>query len=300
MKGSIVGYARAVDPPNTDSMHLLKDTERAAFGQTEDLLATAATIALPGGFATTIVFDYDTTLSVATQQHKLITCLRGTFKDSQLNGAVIEKETYPIVKTYEKLDFLLMRPMLVMLCFDHRNLIHVFAPHVSIKKNIRFKWQRSELKLMPYQFVIEHVDGEGNVWAEMLSTGHPTTRVKLKRFINKRVNSKRATPNSRQNPRSLDDEGFVWPSLDQIRTVQQQKTLVDAVSDGGGILRVDERIWIPREVSDLKQRGKATGITIVNSLQRDLHASAIRGVVHTFVSNCLLSPPGKGPQMIHR
>lgn len=78
---------------------------------------------------------------------------------------------------------------------------------------------------MPYWYGIEHVDGVSNVWADMLSrwAGQPTTKVKLTRFTKKRAKKQQAAPrtHTRQVLRPLDDEGFVWPSLDEIRSAQQ-------------------------------------------------------------------------------
>ncbi|OWY97114.1 LOW QUALITY PROTEIN: hypothetical protein PHMEG_00032441 [Phytophthora megakarya] len=229
MRESIVDYARAVDPLQQRLDASLKggkrtkrvaagisvtltDTKRVAFGKIKELLATSTTIAPPDDPATTIVcsdasdcgwsviafqvVDYNATLLVVTQQHKLLTCLSGTFKGSQLNWTVIEKKAYPIVVACEKLDNLLIRPKPFRLFCNHRNLIHVFAPHVSIRKHIRGKLLRWALKLMPPQYVIEHFNGEANVWADMLSrwAGQPTSRANLKRFTKKLTKSKQATP----------------------------------------------------------------------------------------------------------
>ncbi|KAJ8571266.1 hypothetical protein ON010_g5570 [Phytophthora cinnamomi] len=86
----------------------LTDAERVTFDKVKDLLATPVTLALPDDSATTIVCsdasnngwsvivtqvsDYDAKIPVTAQQHKLLTCLSGTFKGSQLNWTVIEKE----------------------------------------------------------------------------------------------------------------------------------------------------------------------------------------------------------------
>ncbi|KAJ8526138.1 hypothetical protein ON010_g15041 [Phytophthora cinnamomi] len=292
MRESIVDYARAVEPLQQRLDTALKsgkrtkrvtagisvtltDAERVTFDKVKDLLATSATLALPDDSATRVVCsdasdngwsvivtqvsDYDAKIPVTAQQHKLLTCLSGTFKGSQLNWTVIEMEAYPIVVACEKLDYLLMRPQQFRLFCDHRNLIHVFAPHVSIKKHIRGKLLRWALKLMPYRYIIEHVDGVANVWADILSrwAGQPTMKVKLKRFTKKRTKKQQAAPrtHSRQALRPLVDEGFVWPSLDEIRTAQPQKQApVGSVRDSDGVLRVYQRVRIPRASSELTQR----------------------------------------------
>eukprot|EP00644_Phytophthora_capsici_P018101 jgi/Phyca11/113930/e_gw1.25.661.1 len=203
MRESIVDYARVVDPLQRKLDQALRkgkrtkrvaegisialtEEERAAYDKAKALLATSATLGLPDDTATTCVFS-DASDSgfavVVTQKHKLLTCLSGTFRGSQLNWTVIEKEAYPIVVACDKLDYLLLRARPFRLFCDHRNLIHVFAPHTSVKKHIRGKLLRWALKLMSYRYVIEHVDGISNVWADMLSrwAGQPTDTVKLKR-----------------------------------------------------------------------------------------------------------------------
>lgn len=62
-----------------------------------------------------------------------------------------------------------MRPRPFRLFCDHRYLIHVFALHVSLKIHIRGQILRWTLKLIPYCYVIEHVDRVANVGADMLS-----------------------------------------------------------------------------------------------------------------------------------
>ncbi|OWY93946.1 hypothetical protein PHMEG_00036470 [Phytophthora megakarya] len=80
--------------------------------------------------------------NVTEQSHELLTCLGGTFSGAQLNWSVIEKEGFPIVIACAKLDYLLLRPQGFKLFCDHRNLIHIFAPSVEMKKHVRGKLLR--------------------------------------------------------------------------------------------------------------------------------------------------------------
>ncbi|OWZ16902.1 hypothetical protein PHMEG_0009235 [Phytophthora megakarya] len=199
MRESIVDYARAVQPLQQRLDNVLRNgtrTKRVATGisielsqeektmynRVKVLLVTSATLTLPVDKSTTCMFtdasdmgyaviltqvnNFDSSVSVTAQNHQLITCLRGSFHGSQQNWTVIEKEAYPIGVAYEKLDYLLLRARPFRLLCDHRNLIHVFAPHTSIKTHIRGKLLRWELKLMSYRYVIEHVDAAFNVWAD--------------------------------------------------------------------------------------------------------------------------------------
>ncbi|POM63297.1 hypothetical protein PHPALM_27403, partial [Phytophthora palmivora] len=348
MRQSIVDYARAVEPLQ---QHLdnavrngkrtkraaagisieLSQEEKATYDRVKDLLATSATLVLPDDKATTCIFtdasdmgyavvltqvmDFDPTVSVTAQKHQLLTCLSGSFHGSQQNWTVIEKEAYPIVVACEKLDYLLLRPRPFHLFCDHRNLIHVFAPHTNIKKHIRGKLLRWALKLMSYRYVIEHVDGASNVWADMLSrwAGQPATTVHLKRFTRAQRKRKQLKARTKKpsSLRPLDAEGFTWPTLAEFRTSQQQhQAPAGAMPDKHKVLRVDQRIWVPHACVDLTQRlcviahcgaqGHRGEQAMVNHLRKLFHIPDLRNVVHTFVSTCMLCPHVKGGKMIKR
>eukprot|EP00644_Phytophthora_capsici_P011722 jgi/Phyca11/123237/e_gw1.50.482.1 len=151
----------------------LNEEERQAFDQVKELLATSTTLDFPDDNATTCLFtdasDIGWAAIVTQQQHRLIQCLSGTFTGSQLNWTVIEKEALPIVLACEKMDYLLLRPQPFRMFCDHRNLIHVFAPHESVKKHVKGKLLRWAMKLMNFRYIIEHVPGPDNVWADMIS-----------------------------------------------------------------------------------------------------------------------------------
>ncbi|OWZ03477.1 hypothetical protein PHMEG_00024785 [Phytophthora megakarya] len=110
--------------------------------------------------------------------------MRGTFTGSQLNWTVIEKEALPIVLACEKLDYLLLRPKAFQMFCYHRNLVHVFAPDESVKKHVKGKLLRWAMKFMGFQYIVEHVPGPNNVWAEMASrwAGNHTPTATLKRL----------------------------------------------------------------------------------------------------------------------
>ncbi|OWZ09958.1 hypothetical protein PHMEG_00017261 [Phytophthora megakarya] len=348
MRESIVDYARAVDPLQQRLDELLSNgkrtkrvasgisvelttQEKAVFDSTKELLATSATLALPDDKATTCVFtdasdtgyavvvtqvqDFEAKANVTTQQHKLLTCLSGTFRGAQLNWTVIEKEAYPIVVACDKLDYLLLRARPFRLFCDHRNLIHVFAPHTSVKKHIRGKLLRWALKLMSYRYVIEHVDGTSNVWADMLSrwAGQPKITVRLKRFTRRTAKPKKGTtpPSSTSILRPLDDEGFVWPSLEEIVAMQHKyQAPPGAVKGVDHALRLNNRLWIPKACTALIRRlcviahcgaqGHRGEQAMVNHLRSLFHIADVHRVVHAFVSGCLLCPHVKGGRIVRR
>ncbi|GMF55194.1 unnamed protein product [Phytophthora fragariaefolia] len=205
----------------------LTDDERRAFDDIKEALATAATLDFPDDSATTCLFtdasdvgyavivtqaaDFDPKKPATEQQHRLIHCTSGTFTGSQCNWTVIEKEAYPIVVACDKLDYLLLRPTPFRMYCDHRNLIHIFAPHESVKKHIRGKLLRWAMKLMNYCYVVEHVPGPDNVWADMISRWAGNHSPTVKRLKTVRA-SPPTTAESVSPLRPLDDEHFVWPT----------------------------------------------------------------------------------------
>jgi len=85
---------------------------------------------------------------------------------------VIEKEAFPIVEAVEILRHLLLRDEGFSLFTDHRNLIYVFDPILrdnDFKKQALDKLCRWASKLFAFKYVIEHIHGESNIWADILS-----------------------------------------------------------------------------------------------------------------------------------
>ncbi|GMF60915.1 unnamed protein product [Phytophthora fragariaefolia] len=161
----------------------------------------------------TEVETWDPSLPVDKQQHRMVMCKGGTFKDSQLNWAIVEKEAFPIVKACTDLEYLLQRERGFMLFCDHANLIYIFAPHVELKKHVRDRLQRWAMRLCGFRFTIEHVAGETNVWADIISRWKPA-EVRL------------AAVRTRSQPlpsllRPLSDEDFQFLVVEDIMKAQQ-------------------------------------------------------------------------------
>jgi len=347
MRESLVDYARVVDPLQ---MRLdaalaggkrtkraaagiaieLSSTERDAFDATKQLLSTAATLAIPDDSATTCLFTdasdngwaiivtqvhgYAPLEPINEQRHELITCMGGTFRGSQLNWTVIEKEAYPIVVACDKLDYLLLRPQGFRLFCDHRNLIHVFAPGEAVKKHVRGKLLRWSLKLMGYRYVIEHIEGPKNLWADMVSrwAGQQTTVLRLKRLtVRKRNRRHHATSSPPVVLRPLDADGFVWPGLTDIKLAQRRvQPPSDTVAGDDALLRRDDRIWIPAEAQDLLQRllvvahcgaqGHRGAAAMRAHLARLFAIDRIDRHITSFLKSCLLCAHVKGGRMVMR
>jgi hypothetical protein len=106
------------------------------------------------------------------QRHEPLAFLSGTFNRSQKHWSVIEKEAFLIVEAVERPRHLLLRDEGFRLFTDHRNLIYVFHPILrdnDFKKQAVDKLCRRASKLFAFKYVFEHIPGESNIWADILS-----------------------------------------------------------------------------------------------------------------------------------
>ncbi len=91
------------------------------------------------------------------------------FDKTQVNWSVIEKEGYPIARACDTLKYLLLRPKGFLMYCDHKNLIRVFAPDAELKAHTREKLIRWADMIGQYRYVIEHIEGVHNLWADLMS-----------------------------------------------------------------------------------------------------------------------------------
>ncbi|KAH7467435.1 Transposon Ty3-G Gag-Pol polyprotein [Phytophthora ramorum] len=357
MRESLIDYARQVSPLQHRLDEALAKTrrtkrvaagilielsaaERAAFDNVKDMLASAATLAFPNDSATTCLLtdasdigwavivtqvkDFDIKVPVQDQQHQLVECLSGTFTGSQLNWTVIEKEAFPIALACDKLDYLLLRPQGFRMFCDHRNLIHVFAPDENVKKHVKGKLLRWSMKLMNYNYVIEHIAGPNNVWADMISRwagNHVPVTSRISRI---RTDTPAAPSAASQQElarevtgpiistlRPLDDDNFIWPTFVEIILVQSRyEPPSGAVRTDDDVFTLRDRIWIPTEASDLILRlfiiahcgaqGHRGHAAMVEHLRRLFAIEKLNTLASTFVRQCRLCLHSKGGNIIPR
>jgi transposase InsO family protein len=179
------------------------------------------------------------------QRHSPLAFLSGEFKGAQRNWAIVEKEAFPMVKAVERLDYLLFREKPAHFFVDHRNLTFIFDPStagIPLRKHTLDKLQRWSLRLSELDYLIEHIAGDDNVWADLMTRwGAPKVETPTVRAL-------RFGPGLVQ---PLDHPEFHWPSMDDIRGVQQAAAQQvnppeGSVRDVDGVwITHEERIWIP-------------------------------------------------------
>ncbi|GMF43963.1 unnamed protein product [Phytophthora fragariaefolia] len=189
------------------------------------------------------------------QNHRPLAFLSGRFTGAQLRWPTIEKEAYAIVESVKRLEYLLLRPGGFHLFTDHRNLVYIFNPSATDGSMQRYqadKLQRWAMAMTSYRYVIEHIRGDDNAWADMLSRwGNPqANKIEDASSVKQIVVVPQFSP--------LEDETFDWPTLDEIRSApQQQQTRPEGVSwseERACFVADGDRVWIPHEISNISQR----------------------------------------------
>lgn len=110
-------------------------------------------------------------LPIEEQSNSLLAFLSGSFKDHSENWSVPEKEGFATVEAMDRLNYL-VADRNISIYTDHTNLLYIFDPYGSspnIPRHTENKITRWAIKLSTYRFEIEHVPGDRNVWADLLT-----------------------------------------------------------------------------------------------------------------------------------
>ncbi|POM59098.1 LOW QUALITY PROTEIN: Hypothetical protein PHPALM_36170 [Phytophthora palmivora] len=245
-----------------------------------------------------------------------------SFTGSALNWGVIEKESFPIVHACERLEYLLLLPQGFKLYCEHRNIVYLFAPGKELKKQVRGKLLRWSTKLLEYRYSIEHIEGVHNVWTDLISRwgGNPLPTARIhsaKRVIRhkrKRSDAGKTIGDSSNivTPlRPLDQDGFVWPTMDENSTLQAQYTAPQhGTLKSDDLWRVNDLIWIHSEGADLVQRlmiiahcgrhGHRGMNVMENHIRRVFVIDGLSRIVRDICKKCLLCLHVKGGVVIPR
>ena len=169
----------------------------SAFNQIREHLANALKLAYPKSghllclfpdasethwaSITTQVPKSESNLELEEQQHEALSFLSGSFTGSAFNWSVVEKEAFAVVESMSKLKHLTASHE-VLPFTDHANLVYIFDPrrqNPGISRQTANKLMRWALKLSGFRYVIEHIAGDKNVWADMLTRWAVKPRTKV-------------------------------------------------------------------------------------------------------------------------
>lgn len=111
-------------------------------------------------------------LPTEKQRHEPLAFLGSEFKKAHITWTTDEKEAFAIFQAFKKLDNLFLNGQDTRIFTDHRNFLFVFSPlevEPSLGKHIISKVLRWAIYLSNFDYVIEHIDGERNVFADILT-----------------------------------------------------------------------------------------------------------------------------------
>jgi RNase H-like domain found in reverse transcriptase len=162
----------------------------------------------------------DLDLPAAQQRHDPLAFLSGRFSGASKRWPIIEKEVFAIITSCDRLDWLLHCPAGFSLFTDHNNLTYVVNPHrltPGISSHTASKLTRWALKISAFKYTIEHVPGPEKLWSDLLTRwAAPQWRAWVSAVFLAPL-----APST--------DEGFIWPTAQEIRRVQDAASL-----DGAG------------------------------------------------------------------
>ncbi len=294
IRTSIPEYAQAAEPMQVklkNVLHSKRKTKRIArgiklvwngtdlkeFNQLRDKIRKAVETAHPDPDAELLLMtdasdkgwsivlmqsrNYNPALSIGDQDDlEPLYFLSGTFTGAARNWAINEKEAYPIMESLKRLRHLLLRPKGFRLFCDHRNLCFMFSEQPSLKLPTRSKLMRWAFELQSFRYTIEHIPGDQNLWADILSRW--TTPIFKARKATKNKGRKRSRDRNRysvKTPIVQPLKNFEWPDRETIagsQTKHGRPPEADKyeLRDGLWYLKNTTTVWIPIEDVELQTR----------------------------------------------
>ncbi|OWZ19919.1 hypothetical protein PHMEG_0005744 [Phytophthora megakarya] len=155
------------------------------------------------------------------------------------------------------------------------------------------------MRLCGLHYVIEHITGEDNVWADIFSRWHTREVV---RVATVQTCSRYTATLSQLRP--LSDDAFVFPTLDEVREAQQaagreRSRLRVAREEEDGVTTIEGLSWVPNGAKKLLERLFVVAHTGAQShrgqdpvntvLQERFWIDCLHEKVATFIRGCLLS-----------
>jgi len=233
---------------------------------------------------------------IEDQAHEPLCFLSGAFKGRTMNWSTPEKEGFAIVEAMCRLDYLVTGHT-VSIFTDHANLVYMYDPYgrnPGMSRQTATKLMRWAIKLSAFRYIVEHLPGERNVWADMLTRWavQPRTSVNAKRVA--AIKSLILAPVNPSLDKTLD-----WPSLADIKASQKKSKEKPPrrFQESNGIIQYKDVIWIPSNDNSMKIRILVAAHTGLGGHRGpDVTAAAVRAhfmwknmyeEVKSFVHSCL-------------
>jgi hypothetical protein len=111
-------------------------------------------------------------LPVHDQQRHPLAFTSGRFRGSQERWTIPGKEAFAVIEAATKHSYLLLSAEQFSILSDHSKIKYMYAPlslDPSLARHTVSKIPRWALKLATYNYRIEHIAGELNVWTDLLT-----------------------------------------------------------------------------------------------------------------------------------
>ena len=118
------------------------------------------------------LLDFESGKPPQDWEHYPVGFVSGSFRGSSSRWTMPEKESYAIVASTIRLSHNLVACGEFSLFTDHKNLLYMLSPsrfNANVARHVVNKVQRWALRLAEFNFTIEHIPGESNVWADILT-----------------------------------------------------------------------------------------------------------------------------------
>ena len=169
-------------------------------------------------------------------EHETLAFLSGSFNATQRRRSIIEKEAFPIMESLDKLRHFVLSDNHFRLLTNNRHLVFLLDPtfkESDFKKQTVDKLCRWASKLQGFRYIIEHLPGEENLWADMPSRWIPNP-------------SKARTLPLRAPIAPLLERDFSWPSILEIHLWQEESSPASLeLTSPDGVLMFMEKVWVP-------------------------------------------------------
>ena len=246
------------------------------------------------------VRDYDIAKPITEQQGEPLAFLGGIFRGAQLSYPIVELEAFAIIESLKRLDYMLHGAKPFFIFTDHANLVYIFRGQSGLKRQTSEKLERWGLRFLAYKYVIEHISGEDNHWADMISRvlHRPAETMVLKRL-------------TVAGPPLHPFDDLEWPTLEHIRESQSthrpdgdRPDLEFSPADELWRDTKHQRTWIPEADVGLRSRllivshcgpaGHRGVSSTFQNLKTYCYWKNCQRDVNDFVRQCLLCLQSKG------
>lgn len=107
-----------------------------------------------------------------TWSHSPVAFVLSAFRGSSSRWCTTKKECYAVVSRVIRLAHTLASCSEFSIFTDHKNILFMLSPtrfKANVARHVVHKTQRWALRLAEFNFTVNHIPGESNVWADMLS-----------------------------------------------------------------------------------------------------------------------------------